>query len=234
LPAADKSKSEATRLAEEHTERTVGAVRLNDTSITMLKLSWQIPRQGKGAAMHIESHLHEDVSLSVEQLRSTINKLRLSLVEINAGMHQPLVRGPQHYAKIMQALLDHCTAAKESLTTRISHFCEVTMLRKEMFSPPLQRDILIDVFMDHGDICVEVAVLAEPANPGSTHRDGKYTPRRVGSVFQDSQGRWCEVASVHRSFGVVPCISEVLKDLTLLVEHAQKMQDKLSIFQRRV
>jgi hypothetical protein len=66
------------------------------------------------------------------------------------------------------------------------------------------------------------------------HRDGEYTPRRVGSVFQDETGRWCEVASVHRSFGVVPCISEVLKDLTLLVEHTQKLQDKLSIFQRRV
>lgn len=137
----------------------------------------------------------QDVSLSVEQLRSAMNKLRLSLAEINNGI--PSVRGPQHYAKIMQAILDHCCAAKASLTTRISHFCEVTVLRKEvltstsittfvrhgqrprsplthfgvrpqMFSPPLQRDVLIDVFMDHGDVCVEAAVLAEPASPGSS------------------------------------------------------------------
>ena len=53
------NKPDAIRLAEEYTERTVGAVRLTDTSITMLKLSWSIARQGKGAAMHIESHLHE-------------------------------------------------------------------------------------------------------------------------------------------------------------------------------
>jgi hypothetical protein len=50
---------EAIRLAEEHTERTVGAVRLADTSITMLKLAWPIARHGKGAAMQIESQLHE-------------------------------------------------------------------------------------------------------------------------------------------------------------------------------
>jgi hypothetical protein len=72
------------------------------------------------------------VSLSVEQLRSTINKLRLSLAEINMAIHQPTVRGPQHYAKIMQGLLNHCAAAKEALTTRISHYCEVTVLRKEV------------------------------------------------------------------------------------------------------
>lgn len=49
---------EAIRLGEEYTDRTVGAVRLVDTKITMIKLSWQIPRQGKGSAMHIESTLH--------------------------------------------------------------------------------------------------------------------------------------------------------------------------------
>ena len=39
-----------------------------------------------------------------------------------------------------------------------------------------------------------------------------------------------EVASLHRAFGFVPHLSEVLKDLGLLVEFAQKMQDKLAIF----
>lgn len=92
-------------------------------------------------------------------------------------------------------------------------------------------------------LCSHLVADAELTRNASMHtihpqklarRESGYTPRRVGSIFQDDTGRWCEVASVHRSFGVVPCFSEVLKDLTLLVEHAQKMQDKLSIFQRRV
>eukprot|EP00041_Stephanoeca_diplocostata_P014674 m.274262 g.274262 ORF g.274262 m.274262 type:complete len:299 (+) comp19758_c0_seq1:485-1381(+) len=235
------------RLAQEHGGASVGVVRLVDTSLSALKMSWHIPRCGKASAMHLETQLHKGVTLSVEQLRAATNKVKLALQEIkqirqrmerrrlrmlSASSSARLGNAPHRACddptQLVSALLELMTAAKDSLTTAQQRHCERGVLKREMFNPPLPRDVLIDSFLDHGEICIEATILCECSGFQSSHSG--LTPRRVGSVFQDANGRWLEVASLHRAFGLVPHLSEVLKNLGILVEYTQKLRDKLSIF----
>lgn len=219
---------DAIRLALEHGGASIGVVRLTDTSLTSLRLSWSIPRHGKGSAVTLETQLHKGVNLSVEQLRSAINRLRLCLQEIDRTITQQRVTGTPHSPpELVTGLLELLISAKEALTTPQQRVCEQAGLLRDMFKPALPRDVFLDAFLDHGEICVEATVMTECSGFESSHQG--LTPRRVGSVFQDDKGRWMEVASLHRAFGVVPHLAQVLKNLNLLVEHTQKMQDKLAV-----
>lgn len=228
---ANKAKSEAIRLVMEG-GMTVGTAKIENTSITKLKLDWKMPKsKGGHHQAHLEVQLQKGMNLSIEQLRATINKIKLSLTEIEDTItQQRYIDSQQNSALIMKRLLTLLISAKESLTTAIQRVCEKT-IKREMFSPPLPKEVLLDAYLDHGELCVEATVTVETSAPAAaTRHSHSLVPRRVGALFQDDSGRCCEVTAIHRAYGTIPVLSTVLSNLFVMVDFAQKMQDKLLVF----
>lgn len=207
---------------------TVGTAKVDETSITKLKLDWKLPKGYKhGSGVHIDVQLQKGMSLSLEQLRATINKIKLSLAEIHTKSNCK----DQQNSSVMENLLELLISAKESLTTAIQRVCEKTIHRGN-FSPSLPKDVLLDTYIDHGELCIEAALFVEVSAPhAATRHSHSLVPRRVGAQFQDDAGRCCEVYAIHRAYGTIPILSSVLSNLFVMVDFAQKTQDKLLVFQ---
>eukprot|EP00039_Didymoeca_costata_P017825 m.331073 g.331073 ORF g.331073 m.331073 type:complete len:294 (-) comp16635_c0_seq1:417-1298(-) len=212
-----------------------GTVEMVGLKLVSAGLMFKIPKTSKTPQLNCKAEIPVTSPLIVKQAQAILNFMKLTLLEIEETLHHQQLKSssPDQLLHVVGRLIGMLIKAKNNMVMADRRMPEECMAEHQLLSPIPPKNLVTGVHIENAELVMTAFVVAEfggiPTQEQLEAIKRMNSRNGVGHVFRYG-GMWWEVVLVREARGAHEGLKSCFVNLELMLELAQRTQDKLRVF----